>query len=246
MPDRSVSAWIVSSPSAASRSFGAIGWFGPVPTHDCAARACPAFWRSVMRLEKAAGQRASGGSAAQQTAEPAGQETRRGRPAFRRSSSAGRAATRSSTEPAHNVAEAAASSAAAHRGLRTAEDPTAFERLVGEHPEHRHGDRRHAALPGPRLLLRLALSARTGQNSIDHVEKSHICLRFVVPPRSLRSSGLSAETSLRAEFQSGALSGRKSSPGIAPGCRSVLRPRRRYSQRRGPPGPMPGSRTSCG
>src|SRR5689334_21411790 len=52
MPVWLLTAWTVSSPSAVPSSLGEIGWLGPVLTQDCAAWPCPAFLKSLMRLDR--------------------------------------------------------------------------------------------------------------------------------------------------------------------------------------------------
>src|SRR5258707_950707 len=48
MPDCLLSVLSVSLPSAFARSFGAISWFGPSPTQDCATWPCPLSCSSFM------------------------------------------------------------------------------------------------------------------------------------------------------------------------------------------------------
>src|SRR3954447_11790397 len=121
-------------------------------------------------IGEAAAQNGSGGRAAEQTAQSAGQAPQAviGAPA--------------TEEPAQNVAKPSARSrragnrrvpATLRSGLSTAQNATAFHGLVGKDSENGHGHRGHAAPGG---WLRLALAARAVQHAIDDIEKSHIPL----------------------------------------------------------------------
>src|SRR5262249_2814165 len=152
--------------SAFARSFGAISWFGPSPTQDCATWPCPLSCNSFMMF--ASPPLSTPPAAAPPSRPPSPPGTRSlSLPPGVAPGPSWHAAWFAAEQPAEDVAEPAARRAgsegatwrdrSANSAGRWSLTASALERLVGEEREQRHHHRRH---PAPASAARLALAAR--------------------------------------------------------------------------------------